>query len=96
MRPYPDTSLSDRSNAPMPADPAAQQPWLIAGQLLFAPFAPRDTGLTVRETEAIEASYPRSLGLRAISASSSSARWTKRAAAGSPLIALARRRARAA
>lgn len=53
MHAFPDTS--DRSKAPMPADRAAQQPWLIAGRLLFAPFAPRDAGLTARETEAIEA-----------------------------------------
>jgi hypothetical protein len=55
MHAFPDTSWSDRSKAPMPADRAAQQPWLIAGRLLFAPFAPRDAGLTARETEAIEA-----------------------------------------
>jgi hypothetical protein len=29
-------------------------PWLIAGRLLMAPFAPRDGGLTAREAEAIE------------------------------------------
>jgi hypothetical protein len=39
----------------MPAERAAAQSWLIAGRLLFAPFAPRDAGLTARETEAIEA-----------------------------------------
>lgn len=55
MRPYPDTSWSDRSNAAMPADRAAQQPWLVAGRLLFAPFPPRDAGLTTQEAEAIEA-----------------------------------------
>lgn len=59
MRPYPDTSLSDRSNAAMPAARAAQQPWLIAGRLLFAPFAPRDGGLTPEEAAAIKA-----MGLR--------------------------------
>lgn len=53
MRAFPDTS--DRSKAPMPADRVAAQPWLVAGRLLFAPFAPRDAGLTARETEAIEA-----------------------------------------
>jgi hypothetical protein len=44
----------DRSNAPTPADRAAAQPWLIAGRLLFAPFPPRDCGLTAYEAEAIE------------------------------------------
>jgi hypothetical protein len=39
----------------MPADRAAQQPWLIAGRLLFAPFAPRDGGPTTGEAEAIQA-----------------------------------------
>jgi hypothetical protein len=39
----------------MPADRAAAQPWLIAGRLLFAPFAPRDGGPTTGEAEAIEA-----------------------------------------
>jgi hypothetical protein len=39
----------------MPADRAATRPWLIAGRLLIAPFAPRDSGLTAGEVEAIEA-----------------------------------------
>jgi hypothetical protein len=59
MRAFPDSSWSDRSKAPMPADRVAAQPWLIAGRLLFAPFPPRDGGLTAREAEAIEA-----MGLR--------------------------------
>jgi hypothetical protein len=54
MRPYSDTALADRSNAPMPAARAAAQPWLIAGRLLLAPFPPRSGGLTAREAEAIE------------------------------------------
>jgi hypothetical protein len=54
MRPYPDTSLSDRSNAPMPVDRAAAQPWLVAGRLLLAPFPPRTGGLTHHEAAAIE------------------------------------------
>jgi hypothetical protein len=59
MRAFPDTSWSDRSRAPMPPDRVAAQPWLIAGKLLFAPFAPRDGGPTAGEAEAIEA-----MGLR--------------------------------
>jgi hypothetical protein len=55
MRAFPDSSWSDRSKAPMPADRVAAQPWLIAGRLLFAPFPNRDTGPTSREIEAIEA-----------------------------------------
>jgi hypothetical protein len=39
----------------MPADRVAAQPWLIAGRLLFAPFPPRDGGLTAHQAEAIEA-----------------------------------------
>jgi hypothetical protein len=54
MRQYPDSSLLDRSNAPMPAERAAAQPWLIAGRLLLAPFPPRKDGLTPREAAAIE------------------------------------------
>jgi hypothetical protein len=55
MRAFPATSWSDRSRAAMPPDRVAAQPWLIAGRLLFAPFAPRDGGLTAHEAEAIEA-----------------------------------------
>jgi hypothetical protein len=55
MRAFPDSSFSDRSRAPMPADRAAAQPWLVAGQLLFAPFAPRDGGPTGEEVDAIQA-----------------------------------------
>jgi hypothetical protein len=39
----------------MPADRAAQQPWLIAGRLLFAPFAVRDGGPSAGEADAIQA-----------------------------------------
>jgi hypothetical protein len=39
----------------MPADRAAQQPWLVAGALLFAPFAPRDGGPSAGEADAIQA-----------------------------------------
>jgi hypothetical protein len=38
----------------MPADRVAAQP-VVAGRLLFAPFAPRDAGLTSHEAAAIEA-----------------------------------------
>jgi hypothetical protein len=55
MRAFPDSSWSDGSKVPMPADRVAAQPWLIAGRLLFAPFPPRDGGLTARQAEAIEA-----------------------------------------
>jgi hypothetical protein len=53
MHAFPDTS--DRSKAPMPADRAAQQPWLVAGALLFAPFASRDGGPSAGEADAIQA-----------------------------------------
>jgi hypothetical protein len=52
MHAFPDTS--DRSKAPMPADRAAQQPWLVAGALLFAPFAPRDGGPSAGEADALQ------------------------------------------
>jgi hypothetical protein len=39
----------------MPAERAETQPWLVAGRLLFAPFPPRDGGLTTGEEEAIQA-----------------------------------------
>jgi len=48
-----------RHLAAMPAERVAVQSWLIAGRLLFAPFAPRDDGLAAHEAEAIEA-----MGLR--------------------------------
>jgi hypothetical protein len=55
MRRYEDRDFPARDLAAMPAERAAAQPWLIAGQLLFAPFAPRDGGPSAGEAEAIQA-----------------------------------------
>jgi hypothetical protein len=55
MRSYLDMDFPARHHSPLPADRVNAQPWLIAGRLLIAPFAPRNGGLTAREVEAIEA-----------------------------------------
>jgi hypothetical protein len=55
LRRYEDRDFPARDLAVMPAARAALLPWLIAGRLLFAPFAPRDGGPTAGEAEAIEA-----------------------------------------
>jgi hypothetical protein len=44
---------TDRSKAPMPADRAAAQPWMVAGRLLMSPFTPREGALTDIEAAAI-------------------------------------------
>jgi hypothetical protein len=54
-RTYADQNFPARHHTAMPADRLDGIPWLIAGRLLFAPFAPRDTGLTAQEADAIEA-----------------------------------------
>jgi hypothetical protein len=54
LRRYLDQNFPARHHTPMPAGRAARQPWLVAGRLLFAPFSPRDGGLTAREAEAIQ------------------------------------------
>jgi hypothetical protein len=58
LRAYQFQSFPDRAKAPLPADRVAAQPWLIAGRLLFAPFASRDTGPTALETEGARCSAP--------------------------------------
>jgi hypothetical protein len=62
VKPYLDSSLSDRSNAPTPPDRLAAQPWLLIGDLLVSPFPTRASGPTDGETRAIMAMQRRLRG----------------------------------